>query len=140
VTSVTASIEGVFDIDDPFRGFYDPNTRIVIGVCATANSFVKDICDALTVAGKSTSQWSVFATKSFDSGGVGVDGHQWGTTADVGYRCLTGKECFHANSTPYTVDLKSYYGTRRDDSCIPADVVGSKICSLQLTPTHIGGR
>lgn len=91
--------------------------------------------DALT----GDQSWNVMEdAASFNSGGDGVDGNQLGT--DVAFRCLTGQTCFQANGPAYAVPLTTIYGPDPDDSCLPAGVLGSRLCSLNLIPTHIGAR
>jgi len=78
---------------------------------------------------------------------VGVNGTQWGATEDASYRCQSGKDCYHfaqasAGNVPYTIDLKSYFTGDKSISCSPKGLLpnDARLCSLTLTPTHVGGR
>jgi hypothetical protein len=83
--------------------FVQPNIRS-LGSCGTPGTFLGDVCDALTAAGRPTTQWRWFENP--------------------------------ASNGTYLVSLKSgafpEYVT--NDSCLPADLLGSQVCALELTP------
>lgn len=112
-----------------------------LGACGTSPSFLDDICNATDQASNSNSTFEWFSVNSADSNGASA-GLQW-ATGDPMYRCADStKECWQDDTlahSPYTISFRSYF----DDSettCIPADVVGDKICALRLQPVHVGAR
>ena len=152
----TIQFEGIKDRDDsaacaPGPCFlYNPNAR-TIGLAdgSTNPSFYRDVQTNADSAGNTPTaqQFRWFADNSFDSGTDGVNGTQWGTTVDASFRCQSGKDCYHftqaaGGNVPYTVDLASYFTGNKQVACLPADVVGGTqpLCSLTLTPVHVGGR
>jgi hypothetical protein len=97
---------------------------------------------ATELAGFGAVGWSLFTSNSANSG-AGTDGTSW-TSDTATFRCDTStpRECAEAAVTApaYVIDLKTIYGSDPDDSCIPADVIGRRICALSLQPTHYGAR
>lgn len=125
--------EGIYDDDDAINGseeWYEG-----IRYYDTLDAFRTGVASILASHGAPTTDWKLFETGSHDSGGIGVDGHQ---LVAGRYRCQTGAECWYGYSTPYTIDLTTVYGARPEDACLPADVLGERVCSFLLTPTHIG--
>lgn len=143
VTRVTMDWQGYFDDEDAAGADVNEWQNDVTSFI-TVNSFlttaVTGVNALLTGAGRPTTQWSLFALNSQNSG-AGADGIGW-TTDTLGFRCTSGQLCFNAGavSGAYTVDFTTNYGGDPDDACLPADVLGAKLCGLQLIPTHIGAR
>jgi hypothetical protein len=134
----TMEWEGTYDDDDATYGTAEWFERI--NDYDSRGAFRTAVNNILANHGEPTTNWKLLETGSFDSGGPGVDGHQWGSPPDPMYRCQSDRECWYAYSTPYTIDLTTIYGPSPDDACLPADVIGAPICSFQLEPTHIGAR
>jgi len=156
VARAKVKFEGIWDIDDNAACggglgpcfVYNPNARR-IGACGTGATFLDDVCIATDSAGNNTpdDNWRWFQDNSFDSGGVGVNGTQWGTTEDLSYRCQSGKDCYHftqaaGGAGAYTLDLRSYFTGNKGMACSPKGLLpnDARLCSLTLTPTHVGGR
>jgi len=123
-----------FSVYDDEDGVGDANEFVINGFGALTLSAAQTLVNA------ESATWSSFWTNSVNSG-AGADGTQWGTDT-VFQRCQSGQLCFEAAAAQqsYTIDLKTIYGTDPDDSCIPADVMGRRICALSLQPIHYGAR
>ena len=144
-------VEGIWDTDETATcgagnpcWFIDPNAR-------TKAVMHTDIIGVADSAGNvpTAATFSIFNENTGDSGGVGVDGEQWGSPNDAQFRCQPGKECYHPTAlplSPYIVDFTSYYNTAasegRNIGCLPSSVIGGSqpLCSLILTPQNVGGR
>jgi hypothetical protein len=131
------SVDGVIEYDEgdaEEEYFVQPYTRS-LGACGAANTFLDDICDVLTSDGRPTTQWNWFEGNGFMSDGVEVDGDQY--AGDSLLECDEDGACPDSDTGgSYTVSLRSEvfpeYVT--NDSCLPADVLGSQVCALELVP------
>lgn len=84
------------------------------------------------------SEWSLFQERSFDSHGA-APGTAW-LADSVELRCQPGEACWAAYRDWYTIPLETIPSEDPDQSCLPADVLGERICRFRLRGTHIGAR
>jgi hypothetical protein len=156
VLNSTILLEGAYDLDDAgtedaffqnisYRplGIVVPNKVACTG--GTANSMREKVCQIKTAGGKLADDFILFENRSIESGGVGVDGDQFlrNTVTDPFFNCSSSQACWlAADPTSYTVNFKPFkkIESYANEGCLPADVVGSEICSLTLQARHKGGR
>jgi hypothetical protein len=82
--------------------------------------------------------WSLFQERSFDSNGS-APGTAWlSDVADL--RCQPSEACWAAYRDWYSIPLETTLAPEPERSCIPADVLGERICRFRLRGTHIGAR
>ncbi len=135
-TQTRVEWQGIYDDDDATNGSSEWFQRTTS--YGSLSAFRLAAFAILASHGQPAASWSLMDSGSFDSGGPGSDGHAWGSPPDPGFRCQPDQSCWNAYLTPYTIDLTTPYGPNPEAACLPADVVGERICSLTLTPHHIG--
>lgn len=123
------------------RFCYGANCRCP-GVCGDGNSWINDICTSTDTAGNATPDdaWEWFTVSSGDSNSTS-EGDSWLPT-DPSRRCVSSDECnglTYVSAPSYAIDLTNYFDGS-DVSCIPADVLGARICSLKMTAVNAGAR
>ena len=144
IRRTTLNLEGIIDHEDggvADKYFWGPTSSgRNVGACGTTNTWRDDICDSLVAGSLPETQWRWFSDNSSESGGAS-NGDQFG--GDASYRCDVDEDCFVAASGgDYTVTLRSqlYVEPETDDTCLPAEVLGRKVCELVLTPRNVGAR
>jgi hypothetical protein len=146
VTPYRVTIEGIIDHNDSGtldRYFFDPNGRD-LGACNSSGTFLDDICDTLVAAGLPTTNWRWFEDNSVESGG-GSDGDQYndGVSSDALFRCGTTQPCWRtAAPGSYFVNFHSRVlrEEQSGDTCLPADVIGTRVCGFTLIASNKGAR
>lgn len=82
--------------------------------------------------------WSLFQGRSRNSNGT-WPGTAWlADTAQL--RCQPSEACWGAYRARYDVHLSTINAGDPNVSCIPADVLGERVCAFRLRGTHIGAR
>ena len=128
-------LEGYFDDEDAAGG--DAAEFLFFG--GAGSLYPTSVASAQAAAvGRGAVNWELYRSHSANSGGSG-DGTAWlSDTAEL--RCQPSEACWAAYRNWYDVDLETIYGDDPDLSCIPADVLGERICSFHFRGTHIGAR
>jgi hypothetical protein len=127
-------LEGYFDDEDSAGGdsaefLYGPGVAPMPTTVASAQTIATSF---------GARNWRLFQEHSHNSNG-GSPGTAWlGDSAEL--RCQPSEACWGAYRDWYTIALGTIYGSDLDLSCIPADVLGDRICALRLRGRHIGAR
>lgn len=82
--------------------------------------------------------WALFQNRSRNSNGA-APGSAWLSDTQL-LRCQPSEACWGAYREWYPIALGTIHGSDPDLSCIPADVLGERICAFRLRGTHIGAR
>lgn len=125
-------LEGYFDDQDTAGGDAD---EFLFYPALTATTVAQAQSAAQIHGGR---EWSLFQERSFDSNGP-APGTAW-LADSVGLRCQPSEACWAAYRDWYTIPLETIPSGDPDQSCIPADVLGERICRFRLRGTHVGAR
>ncbi len=137
VRFTTLDLRGVYDDEDAGGG--DANEWFDgAAAYATRATFVA----AMSAIDASWNAQAIFGRNSANSGD-GADGTDWGTDT-ASYRCASTGKCWKAAiaEPPYLIDFRSIYSVAndKDETCLPAEIAGQKLCGLSLKPVNYGAR
>jgi hypothetical protein len=126
---IDLDIEGIFDDQD--AGGSDANEFHFHGTDYATRAAAALRCR----------NWKLYERRSFDSNGAS-DGTQWGS--DPVFRCQAGQLCANAWTTQFNsdivIDFRNRFASSPEDSCLPEDVLGRRVCEIRYRPVHYGAR
>ncbi len=82
--------------------------------------------------------WKLYQHHSRNSNGA-ASGSAWLSDTQL-LRCQPSEACWGTYRDWYQIPLATIHGSDPDLSCIPADVLGERVCAFRLRGTHIGAR
>jgi hypothetical protein len=127
-------LEGYFDDEDAAGG---DAAEFLYGTGAAPAPTTVASAQAVAVS-LGAVNWRLYQKRSRNSND-GSPGTAWLADA-LELRCQPSEGCWGGYRDWYTVALGTIYGSDLDLSCLPADVLGERICALRLRGRHIGAR